>query len=299
MASPIQRRLARYRMRNASARAVASAIAGSLELMPLAQRRRMTTIARRIESCAISQRVRVETPVDDATQIRAFNKRACKIRLCPQCLYVTACRDRKRLTDALERIFTVQPDIRAILLTLTTRNRPLISGLKEMLHDHQFALNRFWRSKRIVAASCGSFSAIELEIRGTPDKPEAGIHSHSIMLVPPTYFANDLPAIWHAEFRDLWQRAARLDYAPIVDCRVARAADGSDDRDATFGSVVECAKYCVSLESLFTHHGSGHIACDGVIAATILDAFRNKRLHRVDRLFAEAMTRGRRSPCPA
>mgnify|MGYP001765476482 FL=1 len=299
MSSPIQKRLARYLMRNTSTFAVAAGIRESLKLLPLKLRRRMANVSHRLESCALTQRVRVQTPADDETRIRAYNKRACKIRLCPQCLYVTACRDRKLIMDALERIYDVHPDVRAILLTLTTRNRPLVTGLKPMLRDHQAALTRFWKTKRIVNASLGSFTAIELEVRGTPDNPEAGIHSHSIMLVPPTYFANDVPAIWHTEFRDLWRKAARLDYAPIVDCRVARLGDGSDERDATYGAIVECAKYCVSLDGLFEHHGRGRITCDGVIAATILDAFHRQRLHRFDRLFADAMTRVRRARHPA
>ena len=52
-------------------------------------------------------------------------------------------------------------------------------------------------------------------------------------------------------------------------------------------SCIECAKYIVSSESLFTHE-DGHIHVDGRVALTILAGFRNVRIHRFDRCFAEA-----------
>lgn len=293
MPSPIERRLARYRLRQRSTLAVADAIRDSLPLLPRNKRRRMANVADRLRSCAITQYVAARTPVDDATYIQVSNKRACKIRLCPQCLYRQACRDRKILGDVLQQLWKEHPHARAILCTLTTRNRPF-SDLKDMLRDHRKALDRFWKSRRIVQNTLGAFTAVELEIRGTPEVPEAGIHSHSIMLVPASYFAGDVPAVWHAEFRSLWRKAARLDYDPIVDVRVVRAADGSDDRSAVYGGIVECAKYCISLEGLFVHERPDSIHCDGLIATAILDAFHRQRLHRFDRCFADAKTRVRR-----
>jgi len=291
MSSPIARRLARYRLRQRSTLAVADGIRGSLHLLPARQRRRMANVADRLRSCAVTQYVVARTPVDDATYVQVSNRRACKIRVCPQCLYRAACRDRKLLEAILTHLWQELPRARAILCTLTTRNRPFFSGLGDMLRDHRKALERFWTSRRIVRSTLGAFTAVELEIRGTREQPEAGVHSHSIMLVPPEYFAGDVPAIWHAEFRDLWRKAARLDYDPIVDVRVVRSPDGADDRDAVFGAIVECAKYCISLEGLFEHENPDTIHCDGLIAAAILDAFHRQRLHRLDRCFADAKKR--------
>lgn len=253
----------------------------------------MANVADRLRSCAITQYVAARTPVDDATYIQVSNKRACKIRLCAQCLYRAACRDRKMLADVLEQLWREHPHTRFILCTLTTRNRPF-SDLKAMVRDHRKALDRFWKARRIVQNTLGAFTAVELEIRGTKENPEAGIHSHSIIMVPASYFSGDVPSIWHAEFRSLWRKAARLDYDPIVDVRVVRAADGSDDRSAVYGGIVECAKYCISLESLFVHERPDSIHCDGLIAAAILDAFHRQRLHSFDRCFAEAKKRVRR-----
>lgn len=289
MSSPIQRRLARYELRRRSTFAVADALYLILLLLPQRERSRLISIVKRLRNCAMNQNVVVRTPKHEATFLQVWNKRVCKIRLCPQCLYRLACAERAVLVACLEQIWILYPGCKAILLTLTTRNRPF-SELKAMLRDHQAGLKRFFKLKPIVDASLGAYTSIELDVRGTPDAPEAGIHSHTILMVPAGYFANDVPAIWQHQFRDLWQKAARLDYAPIVDCRVARAGDGTDDRDAVFGAIVECAKYCVSLESIFEHR-AGKIRCDGVIAATILDAFHRQRLHRFDRCFAEARKR--------
>lgn len=294
MSSPIARRLARYALRRASALAVADGIFESLDYLPLPIRHRLKTLAKRIRSCALTMRVSVQTPLNDATTIRASNKRACKIRLCPQCAYAAAARDRYTLSRALDLIVHEQPDIRAILLTLSTANRPLITGLKPMLRDHQAALKRFMRAKLIQDHTLGTFSSIELAVRGTPEAPMAGIHSHSILLVPPTYFATGLPAIHQRQFRDHWQKCARLSYEPIVDCRVVKLNDGSEGPDAIYAAMVECAKYCITPQTLFSHPEPGAIRCDGIIASIILAAFHRQRLHSYDRLFAQAIKRTRK-----
>lgn len=293
MSSPIARRIERYRLRKASTFAVSDAIRETVHLLPPKQRQRMTHVADRIRSCAITQYVAVRTPVDDATYIEVSNRRACKIRICPQCLYRAACRDRKTLERILQHLLQQHPHARVILITLTTRNRPFFSGLGDMLRDHRKGLERFWKARRIVANSLGAFTAVELEIRGSAKHPEAGVHSHSIVLVPPEYFADDVPAIWQGEYRDLWRKSARLDYDPIVDVRVVRSPDGTDDPDAIFGAIVECTKYCISLEGLFDHDETGVIRCNGLIATTILNAFHRQRLHRFDRCFADAKKRAR------
>lgn len=301
MSSPISRKLERCKLRQRSTLAVADAIRGSLDALPRTHRQRMENVADRLRSCAITQYVALRTPVGDASYLQVSNKRACKIRLCPQCLYRSACRDRATLNLVLADLWKHYSTSRAILCTLTTRNRSF-SSLKDMLRDHQKGLKRFWKARRIVQNTLGSFTATELEIRGTKEHPEAGIHSHSIILVPACYFAGDVPAIWHREFRDLWRNAARLDYDPIVDVRVVRARDGDDSRAAIHGAIAECAKYCISLEGLFDHESPDGIRCDGLIAVAILDAFHRQRLHSFERCFAEAKKRVRHSdtnPDPA
>lgn len=155
-----------------------------------------------------------------------------------------------------------------------------------MLKLHQAGLKRYWKLKRIVENTLGQYTSIELAIRGTAEAPEAGLHSHSVVFVPARYFEQG-PAIWQPDYCAMWEAAARLDYQPIVDVRLLKAADGSDDRDAVYASAVECAKYIVSSESLFAHE-SGQIHVDGRVVLTILAAFRRARLHRYDRCFAEA-----------
>lgn len=285
MSSTIHRRMRRYALRQRTTLATGQAVE---DVVPMCERRLRiyaAKTARRLISCAVTQQVRVVTPDNDATRIICTNKRACRIRICAQCEYRRSCAMRRKLTAMFDQVWAKHPHARALLLGLSTKNMPLLD-LRKMVSLHNAALARFWKLKRITSETLGHFTSIEMAVRGTSDNPEAGVHSHSVVFVPPTYFAAG-PAIWQPEYRDLWQRAARLDYSPIVDVRLVQAADGASDREAIHASCIECAKYIVSSESLFTH-ANGRIRVDGRVALTILAGFRNVRIHRYDRCFADA-----------
>lgn len=285
MSSPILRRAARYGLRQRTTLATGKAIEAVAPMLDARHRVYAANIARRMIACAVTQNVRIVTPIDDATRIICTNARACRIRICAQCEYRRSCQMRRKLVRMFDQVWINHPHARAILIGLSTKNMPILQT-RAMLKLHNAALARFWKLKRITSQTLGHFTSIELALRGTEDNPESGIHSHSVAFVPHTYFANG-PAIWQPELRDLWRAAARLDYPPIVDVRLIQSPDGANDRDAVAASCIECAKYIVSSETLF-QHDEGHIHVDGRVALAIIAAFRNVRTYRFDRCFSEA-----------
>jgi plasmid rolling circle replication initiator protein Rep len=291
MSSPIQRKYARYEMRRASTIAIGAAIQENIKGLGLMPYLRWYHLAERMCECGRNQKIAIHTPDHGPTEFTVRNKRACKIRICPQCMYRKACADRANLVAIIDEVWRKHQTARPVLLTLTTRNRPLHEA-KAMLRDHRAALKRFWKSPTVIRHTLGSFTAIEMDIRGANKAPEAGIHSHSIAMVPAGYFANDIPALWNKDYQDLWKRSARLNYAPIVDVRAIGSHDGPEQHESMYGAVVECAKYCISTDTLFDHTPNG-IRVDGHTARLILDVFKGQHLHSFDRCFADARKRVR------
>ena len=68
-------------------------------------------------------------------------------------------------------------------------------------------------------------------------------HIHALLFVSPTYFKNKENYLSQEEWTELWQKAAKLEYKPIVDVRAIKPKNEktSDVRSA----ILETAKYPV------------------------------------------------------
>jgi hypothetical protein len=75
-------------------------------------------------------------------------------------------------------------------------------------------------------------------------------HLHCLLLVRPSYWSRDYKRqLW---WQQQWQMAARLDYAPVVDVRRAKAKPGRESHGelAPVAAVVEAAKYASKATDL-------------------------------------------------
>jgi hypothetical protein len=88
---------------------------------------------------------------------------------------------------------------------------------------------------------------------GFPAIPQVGglwahPHIHALLLVPASYWGRNY--IKHAEWRQQWAMAMRLDYDPVVDIRRAYVKEGNDQNmSENEAATRECMKYvCKSQE---------------------------------------------------
>lgn len=288
-ASPVMKRLLRVVLARSSSAAVARALQIAATHVSGQKRARLSTLARRVQACAASAHVKVVTPKGEPSDVSYLNKRSCRSAVCMLCSRRRAARQRYEARRLLQHVREQHPDAPLVFLTLTSANMP-IAQIERMFVAHEAALTRFWRHKAITRAVLGHLTSLEIAVRGTKASPEAGVHSHSILVMRPDYFdfaANKDIYLKQARIVELWQHALRVSYKPICDVRRLRGPDGATDPAAMAGAVREALKYAIAPHKLFERDAFGITAQADVIGPLALALYR-RRLVRFAGVFAEA-----------
>lgn len=162
----------------------------------------------------------------------------CRERHCPVCQSARARKLHIQFCDALPAIMAEVPDGVFLFLTMTVRNCP-VTELRATLAEMGKAWQRLIQRKE--------FRVVKGWIRGTEvtrsDAGEAHPHFHALLFVPGYYFAGK-SYIKHERWIELWQEAAKLDYAPTVDIRRVKVAKGG------INEAVKAATYSVKAAEL-------------------------------------------------
>lgn len=271
--SPITKRFRRWKFQQAASAAVAAALHRAPTLEGISDRR-VKTLARRISRCAVTATLRMHTPPGEPTSIVYRNKRSCRSGLCPQCARRRARDTVQRAAEKLDALTAQAPDTRFAFLTLTSRNMP-IAEVATMLSNHERALTRFWRKNAVAAAFPGHVTGIEIAIRRRNGAWEAGVHSHSTVVLGDGYFDKRATIyLRHSAIVALWRKSLGVDYNPI--CHVRAIADGGAMR----ATLTETLKYAVAPHRLFERDDSG-FSVDPAVAAYLACALYKRRLCRM------------------
>lgn len=152
----------------------------------------------------------------------------CKARLCPMCNW------RRSLKIAFQNKKIIQTvnereKVKWVFLTLTVRN---VDGenLKDTMDQMTKAWNNFSRYAKFKRSVKGYFRAMEVTRNWDKESEWYGTyhpHFHVLMAVPNDYFGRNY--IKQAEWTDMWQRAMKIDYTPIV--HIARVKPKKDSTD--------------------------------------------------------------------
>lgn len=239
-------------------------------------------IARRIANCAGRLGVRLELPPEGPVSAHLETAMLCQCRLCPFCEWRRTRAWRARVIRGLTQLQAEHPTHRAVFLTLTVRNCAL-ADVRTTINDIHRSWHRlvrtaafptsYWlrRTELTIAREGERLQRHRTRSRAKDKKadvpgwqqaaggrrPGAGDaeplgaslqpltchpHLHALLVVPPSYFSHGY--IRQTRWREMWQMAARLDYAPIVDIRNVYAKDGETEGGAApVGAVCEAAKY--------------------------------------------------------
>jgi len=172
-------------------------------------------VARCSETLLLSEVVNLETG-ELGHKVQSWK---CRERHCPVCQSARARKLHREFTAALPEIMKQVQGGVFLFLTLTVRNC-LIEELRATLAD----MGKAW--KRLIEQK--EFRIVKGWIRGTEvTRAEDGLahpHFHALLLVPPSYFKKYY--VKQARWVELWQAAARLNYAPSVDIRRVKTAKG-------------------------------------------------------------------------
>ncbi|WP_233706897.1 protein rep [Helicobacter heilmannii] len=175
----------------------------------------------------------------------------CGCKWCPLCSWLK----RKKLVTAFNSVFSqIQRDHRVayILLTLTAKNCAL-SDLRGNIKHLSKSWDRLTHTELFKSQILGFMRSIEFTGKKTP-QGQGHPHYHSILIVKPSYFKGG-NYITQATWCELWQKALRVDYKPIVDIRGIREQDYSEVKITSkpkniLSALLYCLKYVVKPAQL-------------------------------------------------
>lgn len=175
--------------------------------------------AHRMSNCStyVEYEIALETGV-----IRLKRANLCRDRLCPTCNWRLAIRRAAEMQETIKYIATADPSAVGLLLTLTVRNCPA-DRLRWTIQHISQSFTRL-RKHRLFARKIEGY-ARSIEITYNPVTDTYHPHIHALLIVPKEYLTAPIP---QGEYARMWQKAAALDYLPIVDIRRTYAPPADD-----------------------------------------------------------------------
>lgn len=148
-------------------------------------------------------------------RLKLYQAYFCKARLCPMCNWRRSLKiafQNKKIVQAVNE----QQKVKWVFLTLTVRN---VEGdnLKDAMDQMTSAWNRFAGYAKFKKSVKGYFRAMEVTRNWDKESEWYGTyhpHFHVLLAVPNDYFGRNY--IKQSEWTDMWQRAMKIDYVPIV-----------------------------------------------------------------------------------
>lgn len=162
----------------------------------------------------------------------------CKNKLCALCNWRRSMKYSYQASKIVEEAMIRQPKGRFLFLTLTVKN---VTGqeLHQSMTDILRGFNRLMKYKKVDKNLIGFLRATEVTYSKELDSYHP--HLHVLLMVKPSYFRSKADYLNQEEWTELWQKAMKLDYTPMVDIRAVKADKGKGLK----GAILETAKYPV------------------------------------------------------
>ena len=209
-------------------------------------------LAKAIGRCATTLGVEIDLDAERGPEALLRAAGCCNRRVCPFCEWRRSRAWRRRFFNGLPEFHSDFPTHKPIFLTLTVKNCRL-----EDLRDTISQMNRSWKRLTMLALFPSKFwfrrtevtlhrSGVEIESGGYMVHP----HMHILLMVPASYFSRDY--IRKTEWQKAWMMSARLDYAPVVDVRRAKAPSSSGGATIAQSrtAALEASKYATKATDL-------------------------------------------------
>lgn len=226
--------------------------------------------------------------VDASSEKRLHKANFCGVRLCPMCQWRRSLAQFHVTQEQVTWMLQQKPETRFLFLTVTVRNcvpvdlsvtlDNLMQGFSRMVNQNK-KQKKTCLLKRLHRSLLGSSRAVEVTYNTRTR--EMHPHIHAILAVQPSYFTNKNNYMTQQQWVQLWQEAARLDYAPSVDVRAI---------DATSPKIVaEASKYSAKLSNIVKQYEDPE---ESELAETALEAMylalKGRRLIALSGFFKDA-----------
>ena len=166
----------------------------------------------------------------------------CRVRHCPICQWRKTKRWQAIMLRSLSTIQHNFPKYRWLFLTLTIKNCQF-SSLRKTIEYLNKSFRKWVKWKSFPAE--GWIKSLEVTINQESNSVHP--HFHVMLLVPPKYFnlrGKNSIYISQAQWKSSWQKAAKLDYEPMVNIKAIKP--GNEEK-----SISEILKYSVKPDDLF------------------------------------------------
>jgi plasmid rolling circle replication initiator protein Rep len=163
----------------------------------------------------------------------------CKNKLCALCNWRRSMKYSYQASKIVEEAMGRNPKARFLFLTLTVKN--VIGGqeLNKAMAEILRGFNRLFKYVKVDRNMIGFLRATEVTYSKELDSYHP--HLHVLLMVRPSYFQAKTDYINQREWTELWKKAMKLDYTPVVDIRAVKAGKGKGLK----GAILETAKYPV------------------------------------------------------
>ena len=167
----------------------------------------------------------------------------CKFRFCSTCNWRRNMNINRELLEAFEAIEATR-SVSYLFLTLTIKN-PKTSDLKTTIKHMNKSFQRMAQTKAYKDTIIGHFKALEI-VGDRTKEGEVHPHFHIILIVSSSYFKSR-KYLSQVKWIEMWQKALRVDYKPVVDVRRIKAKKTKNGKTLTAlqSAVFEVAKYSV------------------------------------------------------
>lgn len=206
---------------------------------------------------------------DGETRLKLVGAHFCKVRTCQICQWRRALMHQARFLERFPSILAQHPG-RWLFLTLTVKNCE-ISELRRTIQH----MNKSW-AKLVKWAGFPALGWIKvLEVTRGADG-SAHPHFHILLLVPGGYFGGK-SYIKQDAWTEMWQKAAKLDYQPIVDIRAVKQGGERDAAAEALKYTVKPADLVTDAEWLYEYsrqvHRARFIDTGGVLRGILADEY--------------------------
>ena len=219
----------------------------------------------------------------------------CRARSCPICAWRRSLMLKARFANNIINILYDYPKARFIFLTLTVENVP-VSELRDTLKDMNRAFKRMYESKRMENDVLGFIRNVEVT-RDTKRPDYCHPHFHIIIMVKSTYYSISGHYINQKEFTEMWKKALRVSYNPIVHVKTIKKQTDINQ------TVKELFKYCIKEQDILNDvwyidvmrqlHHTRAISTSGVlkdVVKEIQDTTDSEMIHLNDSSIAERIS---------
>lgn len=176
----------------------------------------------------------------------------CKSPLCPMCNWRKTMKRSIQTTKVVEEVIRQKPKARWLFLTLSLKNVFDGDQLDKSLKEMAIGFNRLMKYKKVAKNMIGFMRSTEITVNEKDGSYNQ--HMHVLLCVESTYFKNDDNYLSQEDWTNLWQKAMKLDYTPVVHIEAVKNKKRNKKSEYTEiqAAVQETAKYSVKDSDYLT-----------------------------------------------